>query len=152
MFNEKAGVLDDADDDNDVDLASQAFQIWSNAIKADKKLKEIIPQMQNMVYSTRLADENGVEGVVTYARTANDFDVLTWLDKDGNIISQSQQRILQALACHPETQAQQPLDNHHELVGKAVGITANRLSATLAVCLATVFPHATHRAASGTIL
>ena len=122
MFNEKAGVLDDADDDNDVDLASQAFQIWSNAIKADKKLKEIIPQMQNMVYSTRLADENGVEGVVTYARTANDFDVLTWLDKDGNIISQSQQRILQALACHPETQAQQPLDNHHELVGKAVGI------------------------------
>lgn len=122
MFNEKAGVLDDADDDNDVDLASQAFQIWSNAVKADKKLKEIIPQMQNMVYSTRLVDENGVEGVVTYARTANDFDVLTWLDKEGNIISQSQQRILQALACHPYTLAQQPFDNHHELVGKAVEI------------------------------
>ena len=122
MFNEKAGVLDDADDDNDVDLASQAFQIWSNAIKADKKLKEIIPQMQNMVYSTRLTDENGIDGVVTYARTANDFDVLTWLDKDGNIISQSQQRILQALACHPDTQAQQPLGHHHELVGKAVEI------------------------------
>lgn len=122
MFNEKAGVLDDDDSDADVDLASQAFQIWSNAIRADKRLKDIIPQMQNMVYSTRLVDENGTEGVVTYARTANDFDVMTWLDLDGNVISQSQQRILQALACHPETPAQQSLDNHHELVGKAVEI------------------------------
>lgn len=99
--------------------------------------------MQNMVYSTRLADENGVEGVVTYARTANDFDVLTWLDKDGNIISQSQQRILQALACHPETQAQQPLDNHHELVGKAVGIIREQAVSNIGGMLGNRFPHAT---------
>ena len=53
----------------------------------------------------------------------NDFDVLTWLDKDGNIISQKPTApYFRLSACHPETQAQQPLDNHHELVGKAVGI------------------------------
>ena len=120
MFNEKAGVLDDADD-NDVDLASHAFQIWSNAIKKDKKLKDIIPQLQNMIYSTRLTDNDGEQGVVTYARTANDFDVLTWLDRDGNIISQSQQRILGALACEPNTPAAEPLSNHHDLVREAIG-------------------------------
>lgn len=119
MFNEKSGVLDDAED-GDVDLASQAYQIWSNAIKADKRLKEIIPQLQNMIYSTRLTDSRGEQGVVTYTRTSNDFDVLTWLDVDGNVVSQSQQRIMQALACHPETPCVTPLDRHHELVSEAL--------------------------------
>ena len=31
MFNEKSGIIDD-DDDSDVDLSSQAYQIWKNAI------------------------------------------------------------------------------------------------------------------------
>lgn len=119
MFNEKSGVLDDVDD-GDVDLASQAYQIWSNAIKADKRLKEIIPQLQNMIYSTRLVDIRGEQGVVTYTRTANDFDVLTWLDLDGNVVSQSQQRIMQALACHPDTPCATPLDQHHDLVSEAI--------------------------------
>ena len=119
MFNEKSGVLDDADD-GDVDLASQAYQIWSNAIKADKRLKEIIPQLQNMIYSTRLVTSRGEQGVVTYTRTANDFDVLTWLDSDGNVVSQSQQRIMQALACHPDTPCAPPLENHHDLVSEAL--------------------------------
>lgn len=119
MFNEKSGVLDDADD-GDVDLASQAYQIWSNAIRADKRLKEIIPQLQNMIYSTRLVDSRGEQGVVTYTRTANDFDVLTWLDSDGNVVSQSQQRIMQVLACHPDTPCAPPLENHHDLVSEAL--------------------------------
>lgn len=119
MFNEKSGVLDDVDD-GDVDLASQAYQIWSNAIKADKRLKEIIPQLQNMIYSTRIIDSRGEQGVVTYTRTANDFDVLTWLNSDGNVISQSQQRIMQALTCHPTTPCAPPLENHHDLVSEAL--------------------------------
>lgn len=119
MFNEKSGVLDDADDE-DVDLSSQAFQIWSNAIKADKRLKEIIPQLQNMIYSTKPTHSRSEQGVVTYTRTANDFDVLTWLDMEGKIVSQSQQRIMQALACHPYTPCVEPLDRHHDLVADAV--------------------------------
>ncbi|MDE6551980.1 MAG: hypothetical protein K2K98_03320 [Muribaculaceae bacterium] len=119
MFNEKSGVLDDTDD-GDVDLASQAYQIWSNAIKADKRLKEIIPQLQNMIYSTKLTDNKGEQGVITYTRTANEFDVLTWLDLNGNVISQSQQRIMQTLACHPDTPCAETLEKHHELVAKAV--------------------------------
>jgi superfamily II DNA/RNA helicase len=42
MYNEKNGSLDD-EDDNDVDLASLAFQIWKNATDANPKLKQIIP-------------------------------------------------------------------------------------------------------------
>lgn len=120
MFNEKAGTLDD-DDDNDVDLSSQAFQIWKNATDADPRLKEIIPAMQNMVYSTKSVDNPGEAGVVTYARTHNDFDVLTWLAPDGSVVSHSQKRILQAMACSADTPDRAPLANHHDLVADAVG-------------------------------
>ena len=119
MYNEKSGALDD-DDDNDVDLGSQAYQIWKNAIDANPDLARIIPKLNNMIYSTKQVDELAKSGVVTYARTANDFDVLTWLDEQGNVVSQSQQRILQALACNATTPAVEPIDNHHGLVADAI--------------------------------
>lgn len=138
MFNEKSGILDD-DDDNDVDLSSQAFQIWKNATDADPRLKQIIPALSNVVYSTKATDTPANEGVITYARTYNDFDVLTWMSSDGQIITQSQKKILQALACSSETPAETSLDNHHELVAEALqniqqenrsigGILGNRFS------------------------
>lgn len=119
MFNEKAGTLDD-EDDGDVDLSSQAYQIWKNATDANPKLKEIIPKLQNMVYSTKSATNPAESGVITYARTHNDFDVLTWLAPDGSIVSHSQKRILQAMSCDALTPATSPLVNHHELVCDAV--------------------------------
>lgn len=138
MFNEKSGILDD-DDDNDVDLSSQAYQIWKNAIDADPRLKQIIPALPDVVYSTKATDSQAEEGVITYARTYNDFDVLTWMSADGKIISQSQKRILQTLACPIDTTAETPLENHHELVAEALqniqqenrsmgGILGNRFS------------------------
>lgn len=140
IFNEKAGVLDD-EDDGEVDLSSQAYQIWKNAIDANPRLKEIIPNLQNMVYSTKAAPDGTQGGVVTYARTYNDFDVLTWLAPDGSVVSNSQRRILQAMSCSLEEPSAQPLANHHELVCQAIsqveqdtanptsaGILGNRLS------------------------
>ncbi len=79
MFNERSGVLDD-DDDVEVDLSSQAYQIWKSATDARPELKQIIPNLQNMIYSTKTTDNRLDEGVITYARTANDFDMLTWLN------------------------------------------------------------------------
>lgn len=119
MFNEKAGTLDD-EDDGDVDLSSQAFQIWKNATDANPRLKEIIPKLQNMVYSTKTVDNAGETGVITYARTHNDFDVLTWLAPDGSVVSHSQKRILQAMQCSIDDAPVEPIANHHELVGKAI--------------------------------
>ena len=124
MFNEKSGSLDD-EDDNDVDLSSQAYQIWKNATDADPKLKRIIPALSNVVYSTKTAEDGQQGGVITYAKTYNDFDVLTWLDADGNVVSQSQKRILNALACDADTPALPPHANHHELVAKAVASINN---------------------------
>jgi superfamily II DNA or RNA helicase len=119
MFNEKNGVLDD-EDDNDVDLSSQAYQIWKNAIDANPRLKNIIPNLSNVIYSTKATDNAMEEGVITYARTFTDFDVLSWVGTDGNIITQSQKRILQAMACSADTPMEQPLESHHELVAKAI--------------------------------
>lgn len=139
MFSEKSGVLDD-EDDAEVDLSSQAYQIWKSATDARPELKQIIPNLQNMIYSTRTVENALQEGVITYARTANDFDLLTWLNPDGEFITQSQKRILDALRCSADTPAVPALEQHHELVGKAVelmktqsqnvtgGILGNRFS------------------------
>jgi len=120
MYNEKAGILDESDDDDDIDIASQAYQIWKNATDANPKLKEIIPALSNMIYSTKKTDDAKKSGVITYARTYNDFDVLTWLAPDGKVISQSQNRILNAMECSIDEPAEETLDNHFDLVEKAV--------------------------------
>lgn len=119
MFNEKSGALDD-EDDNDVDLSSQAYQIWKNAIEANPKLKEIIPKLQNMIYSTKLVEDPGKSGVITYARTHDDFDMLTWLSTNGTVVSQSQKTILKAMQCHMDDAPATPLANHHELVAESI--------------------------------
>ena len=120
MYNEKSGSLDGDDDDVDVDLGSFAYQIWKNATDANPKLKNIIPAIPNIAYSTKAATNITEDGVITYARTYNDFDVLTWYNSEGKIVSQSQNRILQAMACTINQPCLPPQENHLALVEKAV--------------------------------
>ena len=120
MYNEKSGSLDEDEDDAEVDLGSQAWQIWKNATDANPKLKQIIPELSNIVYSTKAALNSLEDGVITYARTYNDFDVLSWYNSKGEMVSQSQKRILQAMACTIDEPRLEPQDNHLELVDKAV--------------------------------
>lgn len=120
MYNEKSGSLDEDEDDVDVDLGSQAFQIWKNATDANPDLKRIIPELSNIVYSTKKAASAIEDGVITYARTYNDFDVLTWYNSKGEIVSQSQKRILQAMACPINEPCLEAQENHFELVNKAI--------------------------------
>lgn len=117
LYNEKAN-LDDTDD-ADVDLSSMAYEIWNQAIKANPKLKDIIPHLSDMIYSTKPTPQPVEEGVITYVRTAAGFDMLSWYDKQGRLISQSQKRILKAMECSIDTTPMKPLDNHLELVAKA---------------------------------
>lgn len=139
MYNEKSGSLDDDDDDNDVDLASQAYQIWKDATDARPELNQIIPALSNVIYSTKRAESALEDGVITYVKTHNDYDVLTWYNSSGEIISQSQKKILQALRCAADTKTEEPLENHFDLVSQAVsnikqettnvsGILGNRFS------------------------
>jgi hypothetical protein len=94
-------------------------------------LKKTIPELPNVVYSTKAfklvplclktgEDKSHKEGVVVYTRTAEDNDVMVWVDRKGEIITQSQLTILKAVECSADTQPMMKLDNHHDLVGKAV--------------------------------
>jgi superfamily II DNA/RNA helicase len=52
IYNEKSGVLDD-EEDTDVDLTSYAYQIWTEATKANPELKSRILKLGNMVDATK---------------------------------------------------------------------------------------------------
>jgi len=120
LYNEKAGILDD-EQDAEIDLGSYAYQIWKNAVDKDKNLERLIPELPNIVYSTMESPEK-TDGVIIYARTVHDNDVLAWVDLAGNLISQSQKRILEVAACEPTTRALPKHEIHHELVGKGISI------------------------------
>jgi len=131
-YNEKAGLLDD-DDDSEVDLSSQAYEIWKNAIIVDPSLAKTIPAMQPVSLSTRkrLPDESDPgSGVLVYLKTSNGANSLAWVDPSGERITESQYRILKAAECSPGTPAAERLANHHQLVADAVKALAAEESHT----------------------
>lgn len=117
LYNEQSGILDD-DEDDEVDLASYAYQIWQNAIKHNPAMERIIPQMAPVSFSTRyhIPNPREPEGVLFYLRTGEGNDVLAWVTPDGEIISESQFEILNAARCSPESPALPRADYHHDAV------------------------------------
>lgn len=121
LYNEKAGMLDD-EPDNEVDLASQAYQIWKNAIDANPGLKSIIEQLPDVIFSTRAhqGSRTAPAGVLVYLRTSQGTDALVWLNRQGASVTQSQLAILQAAACSLDTPAIARPAEQHALVRRAV--------------------------------
>lgn len=130
LFTENSGILDDPEDD-EVDLASLAYQIWKNACDTNPALKKAIPDMANVVFSTKAlsavpAKRAGVggatpnAGVMVYVRTADGNDALAWVDEQGRTVTESQHEILRAAACEPATPVLPRLSDHHILVQQAV--------------------------------
>ena len=119
LFTKKSGILDDPAD-NEVDLASLAYQIWKNAIDRDPALRKLIPEMPNLVYSMKSLSTLNEQlltrkpGVLAYMRTAEDNDALAWLDTEGNTVTESQFEILKAAECSPDTPALARQENHHK--------------------------------------
>jgi len=120
LYNEKSGILDT--DDGDVDLTSQAYEIWNQAIKANPELKKAILNLPDVVYSTKEKHDDGFENnsVITYHRNSHGYELLSWLNEKGEPISTSQSRILKMAECMLDTPAIEKLANHHELVKQAV--------------------------------
>ncbi len=120
LYHENAGLLDD-DMDNDVDLASHAYQIWKNAITQNPDLEKIITKLPPVVYSTKphSPTDTQPEGALVYIRTGDDNDALAWINKNGESVTESQFTILQAAECKPDAEALQPLEEHHHLVEEA---------------------------------
>jgi len=125
LYNEKSGILDD-EKDSEVDLASQAFQIWKNAIDQNPRLEKIIRDLSNVSFATRnhQPTNNLPEGVLVYVRTGEGTDALAWVDKQGKNVTQSQLTILQMAQCHPDTPAVPRHPKHFELVGNGVELIA----------------------------
>jgi superfamily II DNA or RNA helicase len=120
LYNEKSSVLEETD--SEVDLASLAYQIWKNAVDADPKLQKVIPELPNVVFSSKphIALTDQPEGVLVYMRTADDNDSLTWVNRKGEIVTESQLAILKAAECSANTVAAPRLPEHHDLVQKGV--------------------------------
>jgi superfamily II DNA or RNA helicase len=123
LYNEKSGVLDGEDDD-EVDLASRAYQIWKNAITADPSLQRKIAELPNVSYSTKDFSPiiGSPEGVLVYVNTGDGNDALAWMDKNGESVTESQHAILRAAECLPDTPAIERFEQHHDLVRKAVDL------------------------------
>jgi hypothetical protein len=117
IYNEKAGIYD-GDADTEVDLASYAYQIWKNALKHDPSLNKTIPQLPNVVFSSKghKPTDSEPEGVLVYLRTAEENDALAWINRKGQSITESQLTILRAAACDPDTPGLPRHAQHHELV------------------------------------
>ena len=125
LFTEKAGILD-GDADTEVDLGSFAYQIWKNATDRDPSLLKTIPDLPNVVLSTKphVAINGQPEGVLAYVRTADGNDALAWMDRQGRAVTESQFAILKAAECEPETPGLAHHASHHELVRQAVELIA----------------------------
>ena len=125
LYNEKSGILD-GEEDTEVDLTSEAFQIWKKATDDNPALKKTIEDMPNVVYSTRAhtPTQSSPEGVLLYMKTTEGNDSLAWVDRNGNSVTQSQIAVLRAAACEESTPAIPKDEQHHELVKKGAELIA----------------------------
>jgi len=123
LYHEKSGIFD-GEEDSEVDLTSEAFQIWKNATDENPALRKAIEQLPNVVYSTRAHSPTATqpEGVLLYMRTSEGNDALAWVDREGNSVTQSQLAILRMAACEPDTPALPRSPHHHELVEKGANM------------------------------
>lgn len=127
LYNERSGVLDETDE-GEVDLTSEALQIWQSAIDANPALKGMIEKLPDVVYSTREHEStvSDPEGVLLYLRTDSGTDALAWVDKDGNSVTQSQMRILRMARCSIDTPTLPRHPQHHELVTRGAELIAEQ--------------------------
>jgi hypothetical protein len=127
LYSEKAGSLDD--DEGEVDLASRAYEIWDNATSGNPGLRKAVESLPDVVHSTKYApapsapDESGGEdtgGVLVYLRTSADHHALAWIGPDGQSVSHSALRVLEAAACEANTPALPRAAEHYDLVESGV--------------------------------
>jgi len=119
LYNEKAGLLDDEEAEGDIDVTSYAYQVWTNATKANLELKKTIENLPNVIFSTKQSvPEN--ETVLVYTRTSFDNDVLMQLNPKGEIITTSPYKVLKQAECLPDEKGFPHAPWHHEVVATAV--------------------------------
>lgn len=112
------GTINLEDPDDETDLISRAYDIWTQAVKENSGLKKRIEKLPNVVYSAKRT--TGTTGTLAYIKTSNSQHILAQVDDKGEVISQSQSEILDLLQCEPEEEKMDIADNHHDLVAKSI--------------------------------
>ena len=125
LYTEQQGILDDSDDE--VDLASYAWQIWKEATEDNPDLARAVESLPPVVYSAKafaldetrfplLGTEATKGGALVYVKSPEGNDHLAWIGVNGKIVTESQFAVLRAAECAPGTPAVARRPNHHELV------------------------------------
>lgn len=130
LYTEKSGALDDLDDE--VDLASYAWQIWKTATHDNPALAREVEALPAVIYSAKrfhlpspparggggegATGTKAAEGALVYVKSAEGNDHLAWINPRGEAVTESQFTILKGAACAPEEPALPRAENHHDLV------------------------------------
>jgi superfamily II DNA or RNA helicase len=135
LYTEKQGVLDDSDEE--VDLASYAWQIWKQATQDNPDLARAVEALPPVVYSAKafqldesrlplLGADANKGGALVYVKSPEGNDHLAWVGANGKTVTESQFTVLRAAECEPETQAVQRLPQHHELVASGLQLAVSQ--------------------------
>ncbi len=135
LYTEQQGVLDDSDDE--VDLASYAWQIWKQATQDDPELARAVETLPPVVYSAKAFALDGARfpllgadaakgGVLVYVKSPEGNDHLAWMGANGKTVTESQFAVLRAAECLPATPAVERLPMHHELVAEGLRLAVSQ--------------------------
>jgi superfamily II DNA or RNA helicase len=135
LYTEQSGVLDDSDDE--VDLASYAWQVWKQATQDQPELAHAVESLPPVVYSTKafqldaarfplLGADAAQGGVLVYVKSPEGNDHLAWVDPKGHTVTESQFTILRAAECAADTPAVPRVENHHELVAHGLQLAVTQ--------------------------
>lgn len=135
LYTEKQGVLDDNDDE--VDLASYAWQIWKQATQDNPDLARAVESLPPVVYSAKafaldesrfplLGADAANGGALVYVKSPEGNDHLAWVGTNGKTVTESQFTVLRAAECEPDTPAIARLENHHDLVATGLQLAVSQ--------------------------
>ncbi|MCX6152607.1 MAG: helicase-related protein [Candidatus Kapabacteria bacterium] len=117
LYTGNSDILNE-ENDLEIDLASYCYQIWKISTEANPYLEKLIPNLSNSIHT---AMDNVEDGIVVYTRTKNDNDILTYVDKNGKILTESHYEILKKLECKLDTKAIEITDNHYDVLKNVIG-------------------------------
>lgn len=135
LYTEQQGVLDDADDE--VDLASYAWQVWKQATEGHPELARTVEALPPVVYSAKgftldssrfplLGVDAAQGGALVYVKSPEGNDHLAWVGANGKTVTESQFTVLRAAECEPDTPAVPRAEHHHDWVATGLQLAVSQ--------------------------
>lgn len=114
--------LADPEDAIGVDAASQAFLEWSAAIQRDPALAKRIPELPDLLHSTRPGPPPAPfkDGLACFVRTTRGFDAYGYASSPTEVQLVTGQEVLSLFRCPPETRALPDRQDNDELLAALV--------------------------------